>query len=180
MTGFLFALMAVLFAGLGARDQITMADVSARSGQKWPILAVAVAVSLMTAAGAGWAATAIIPMLTVKARLIFAAFAFAFAGAESLFVQPGRKPREPTQSLGAFSIVLTAQQVTDAARFLILALAVLTSAPIMAAAGGAAGAILSMGLAWSAPELFERQRMRILRKLIGGALLLVAIVLVFT
>jgi hypothetical protein len=113
-------------------------------------------------------------MLVPKARAVLAAMALAFAGGEQLLVGGARKPEEPTLSLGAAGIVILAHQVTDAARFLIFAVAVATAAPVAAGIGGAAGAVVALGAAWLAPEYFVGAKLRAVRRIVGGALLLVA------
>lgn len=174
MTGLLFTLIAVILAGIGARDQVTVARIAARNGASVGLLVTALGLAVATAALAGWAATAIAPLLTAKARMVFACLALATAGLESLVLSPGRKPLEPTHSLGALAIVLFAQQLTDAARFLVLAIAVATGAAIPAAVGGAAGGAAVMAAAWLAPEFAEDSRLALVRRVIGGLMLLAA------
>lgn len=48
MTGFLFAFLACLIAGIGARDQLTVAALAVRQGQRPLLLVVAVLVSIAT------------------------------------------------------------------------------------------------------------------------------------
>jgi hypothetical protein len=172
MTGFYFAFLAVLLAGIGARDQVAVAGLVLRQGARPGVLVVAVAVSLATAALAGWAATAVAPLLAPPARLFFAALALALAGGESLLIRPRRGPQEPTASLGALAVVLLAHQATDAARFLIFAVAVASGAPLPAAIGGAAGGAAMVAAGWLAPELATHPRTRTLRLGLGVVLLL--------
>ncbi|MEY4720946.1 MAG: hypothetical protein RIQ46_671 [Pseudomonadota bacterium] len=177
MTGLLLTLIAVVLAGVGARDQVTLAGLAERNGASAGLLATGIVVAVASASAAAWAATAISPMLTPGARLIFAAMALAAAGIESLLLSPGRKPQEPTHSLGALAIVLLAHQLTDAARFLVLAIAVATAAPIAAGVGGAAGGAVVLSAAWLAPEVWRDPRLLLARRAIGAVLLLVAAVL---
>lgn len=177
MTGLFLALLATLLAGVGARDQMTMAQLGRAQGARPGVLVIALALGFATAAFAAWASQAIAPMLNSNARLFLAALALGFAGAESLVLAPGRKPDEPTRSLAAFAVVMAAHQLTDAARFLIFAIALAANAPLPAALGGAAGSALLLGAAWAAPEGFTWQRLRLLRRTIGAALLLLAVVL---
>ena len=180
MTGFLFAFIAVLLAGIGARDQVTVARLSAGMGQRPSLLAVAIAICMATAAFAAWVSLEVAPLLAPKARTLFAGIALLFAGIESLLLSPGRKPAEPTQSLAATAIVLLAHQATDAARFLIFGLAVATGAALPAGAGGAIGGAIMLGAAWAAPELFDWQRLKWVRRSIGGVLLLAGIYVAVT
>lgn len=177
MTGLLLTLIAVVLAGIGARDQVTLAGIAERNGARAGLLVTGLVVACASAALAASAATTIAPMLTGKARMIFAAMALGAAGFESLLLSPGRKPHEPTHSLGALAIVLLAQQITDAARFLVLAIAVATAAPIAAGVGGAAGGAVVLVAAWLAPEVWRDPRLLLVRRVIGAALLLVAAVL---
>lgn len=176
MTGFLFTFIAVLLAGIGARDQITVATLAARIGQRPALLALAIALSLATAAFAAWVSLEIAPMLNSRARGLFAAIALGLGGLESLLLSPGRKPEEPTRSLAATGLVLLAHQLTDASRFLIFGLAVATGAALPAGAGGAIAGAIMLGAAWAAPELFEWQRLKPVRRGTGGLLVLTAIV----
>ena len=177
MTGLLLTLIAVALAGIGARDQVTLAGIAERNGSRAGLLVTGLIVACASAAIAAWAATAIAPMLTGKARMVFAAMALAAAGIESLLLAPGRKPQEPTHSLGALAIVLLAHQITDAARFLVLAIAVATAAPVSAGVGGAAGGAVVLTAAWLAPEAWRDPRVVLARRAIGAVLLLLAAVL---
>jgi hypothetical protein len=173
MIGFYFTFLAVLFAGIGARDQAAVAALTRRQGARPGVLLVGIAVCFGTAAFAGWAAQAFSPLLSPNARLFFAALALLLAGGESLLLSPGRGPQEPTLSLGALAIVLVAHQATDAARFLIFAIAVAANAPVLAAIGGAAASVAMLSAGWLAPELATDPRLRKVRRGVGVLLLLV-------
>jgi hypothetical protein len=175
MSGLLLALLAVLLAGVGARDQMVLAELVRRQGPRTGLLCVALLTSCATAAFAAWAAGLVAPLLTADARTIFAAIALGFGGAESLLLSPGRKPEEPTHSLGAALLVLLVHQLSDAARFLVFAIAVATQAPVPAGVGGAIGGSLLLGAAWSMPEWFDWQRLRVPRRIIGALLLMLAV-----
>jgi len=175
MTGLYLALLAVLAAGFGARDQLTIAGLAKAQGRRPGVLILAIGVSLATAGIAAWAATLVIPILVPDARLFMAALALAFAGLESLAIAPKANPREPTNSLGALAIVLLANQLTDAARFMIFGIAVGTNAALSAGIGGAVGGAALVVMAWMFPERAGTVRARLLRRVIGGLLLLLAI-----
>jgi Ca2+/H+ antiporter, TMEM165/GDT1 family len=177
VNGLILALLAVLLAGLGARDQITLARLTLAQGPRPATLVLAIALACATSALAAWLSLTLAPMLNANARLFFAALALAFAGGESLLLSPGRKPEEPTRSLAALAVVLLAHQITDAARFLVFALALATAAPVPAALGGAIGGAILLALAWAAPERFAWPRLRLPRPLIGAGLLLLALYL---
>lgn len=175
MSGFLFAFLAVLLAGIGARDQVLVAGLTARQGARGGLLLVALATALAACALAAWGAVALAPMMTAKARMILAAMALALAGAEALVLRAPAAPAEPTHSLGAAAIVLLALQITDAARFLIFAIALATMAPIPAGLGGMAGSAMALVAGWLAGADLLRPQLRLARRLTGLVLLLVAI-----
>ena len=177
MSAFLFAFIAVLLSGIGARDQITVASLTRCNGPNIGLLVIACLASCATAAAAAWAGSTLAPTMTPNARNFLAALALGWAGLESLFISPGRKLQEPTRSLGAAGIVLLAHQVTDAARFLVFAMAIAFNAPLSAALGGAAGGAAMLSAAWAAPEYFEWNALRWPRRGFGLVMLIVAIVI---
>lgn len=174
MSGFLFAFLAVALAATGARDQMLVAGLAARNGQKLGLLVVAIASSMLAAAAIAWAAQAILPLLAPAARRLFAAIALGLAGAELLLVRPKAPPEEPTQSLGATAIVLFAQELTDGARFLIAGMAVATGAPLAAGLGGAAAGAVAVTAAWLGADDWLRLPLRPVRIAAGAVLLLIA------
>ncbi len=176
MSGFLFTLIAVVLAGIGARDQLTVAALAQRLGTGSQLLS-AIAVSVASAALAAWAAIAIAPLLAPQARMLLAAMALAMAGGESLLLSLAKVPQEPTRSLGALAIVLFAHQLTDAARFLVFAIAMATAAPFSAGLGGAVGGAIVVTAGWLAPDLAGRPQLRTARRVIACVLLGVAALL---
>jgi len=146
MTGCLFALLAALLAGLGARDQMLVANLSARFGPRPMLLATAIASGALASGLAAWASREVSAELSHAALLLLAALSLGMAGAESLLLSPGKAPREPTNSLGAAAIVLFADQITDTARFLILAIALASEQPLAAGVGGAVGGAVALWL----------------------------------
>ena len=154
MTGFLFAFIAALLAGIGARDQLTVAGLAARNGQKLSLLVVAMLTAAVTAGIAGWAAGMVLPVIAGNARAgqFLLGVALGFAGLEMLLLRARALPQEPTQSLGAAGIVLTAYQLTDAARFFVFAIAAASAAPMPAGLGGAIGCVAVVALGWIAAE----------------------------
>lgn len=146
MAALLFSLLAVLLVGLGGRDQLTLAALTARQGPRPALLIAALASCAISIAVAVWASDLIAATLNTPARTLFLAMALGLAGAEMLIVRRASTPLEPTNSLGAFVLVLLAQQLTDAARFVVLGLAVFTAAPVPVAMGaGSAAAALMVG-----------------------------------
>lgn len=174
MTGLLLALLGAVIAGLGARDQNLTAALAGAQGSRPGALMLAVAISFATAGFAAWAGSTIAPVMPAKARLLLAWLALVIAGMEMLVIVPGKAPKEPTHSLGALAIILAAHQITDAARFLTFAIAVMTAAAVPAGIGGAVGGALSLAGAWMAPELLGHRRIRMWRRIAGIALLVLA------
>jgi hypothetical protein len=177
MVSFYLTFLAVLLAGVGARDQVLVARLTLARGRWVSVLVFAIVVSCITAITAVWAAELVSPMLAPRARSFFAAMALALAGLESLVLMPRREMREPTLSLGALAIALVALQLIDAARFLIFAMAIATAAPGPVALAGAiagAGAVLA---GWALPDWFARPFLRPLRRSVGLVLLLVGVFL---
>lgn len=179
MSAFYLSFLAVLLAGLGARDQTTVATLSLRQRGRPGVLLTGIVVSLVTAGFAAWAASFVVPLLVPKARLVTVAMALAFAGGEALWPFTARRMEEPTASLGALGIVVLSHQMTDAARFLVFALAALFAAPVPAAVGGGLAGAISLGLAWALPEPFAHLRLQLARRSVGLLLLLVAAVVFF-
>lgn len=178
MAGFLFAFLACLLASLGARDQLLVAQVSARQGQRPALLGVAILSTLACSAVAlAFAKVAGREVPGEAARMVFAGLAMVIAGGEALLLGARKAPQEPTGSLFAALVVLAALQITDAVRFLIVGLALTSAAPQTAAMGAAAASVLAIGAAWTAPELADRPELARLRRL-AGLLLLIAGLLV--
>ena len=174
MSGLHFALLATLLAGIGARDQLTVAGIAARQGQRPGLIMTAMATSIAAAAAAAYGGALLAPVMGGDARLIFAALALAFAGAEMLVFSARRMPDEPTQSLGATAIVLSAHQMTDASRFLILAIAAATHAPISAGLGGALGGTGVVLAGWLAAGSLPKRQLSMIRRSVGAGLLILA------
>lgn len=179
MSAFYLAFLAVVLAGLGARDQVTVAGLALRQRARPGLLLAGLAVSVATAAFAAWAGSIVAPLLAGRARLVMTAFALGFAAVESLWPFAPRQPEEPTASLGALALVLLAHQLTDAARFLVFALAVTFAAPVAAGIGGALAGAASLAAAWMLPEVFADARLGWARRTVGAALLLAAAIVFF-
>lgn len=172
MIGFYLSFLAVLLAGLGARDQIAVAALTSLQGARPGVLLTALAVSLLTAALAALAAAFAAPLLAPPARLFLAGLVLALAGGESLVRTPRPAPREPTHSLSALAIVIAAHQITDAARFTIFGIGAGVNAPFPAGLGGGLAACVLIGAAWRFPGGFMHPRVRRLRRAAGVILLL--------
>ena len=182
MAGLLFALLATVIAGFGARDQVLVARLARQRGGRQhgrvAVLLVALVVALSSAAAAGWAGATLVPLMVPRARLFLVAMALGLAALELLFIQPGRKPDEPTASLGAFAIVLLAQQITDAARLLVFVMAASSAVPQLAAAGGMLGCAVTVAAGWLVGPGLMRWPLAGIRRGLGVILAAVAIWLV--
>ncbi|SFG47807.1 hypothetical protein SAMN05518801_13215 [Novosphingobium sp. CF614] len=170
MPAFYLTLIAVLLAGIGARDQVTIAGLAQRQGRRPGVLIVALLSAVLTAAFAAWAATIMLAELPPPARTIFAAIALGMAGIESMVLVPRRDPREPTHSLGALVLVLVMHQVTDAARFLVFGMGVGLAGPVPAGVAGMLGGSLLIAFAWFWPHLLGTPAARWTRRIVGALL----------
>jgi putative Ca2+/H+ antiporter (TMEM165/GDT1 family) len=144
MASFLFAFVAVLLIGQGARDQLLMAQLSARLGSA-PLVA-GIAAAILSACFMAWAGGAIALLLPDSARRMLVGFALIAAAAELALPIRRRVMAEPTRSLAAAFIVLVARQTGDAARFAVFALGAASALPQFVAIGGAAGGICVMAI----------------------------------
>ena len=177
MSAFFLALLACALAVVAGRDQLRTARLAAGLGPGPGLFAAIWASALLTSLVAAWLAQAVSPTLSSAARMMFVAMALALAGVEVLVLRPGKKPAEPTRSVGAIFLVLSATQLTDAARFLVLALAVATGDPWPAALGGAIGSGAALSVAALAGAEWERRvPLGVLRWTIAALLLLAAII----
>lgn len=149
MGSFFLAWLAVALCSLGARDQLLVARLAEHGRSGSALLAVAVPVAVLAAAGMAWAGSMVAAMLPTAARQMLVAFALLAAAAELAMPVREKPPAEPTRSLFALAIVLLARQLGDAARFLVFALAA-AGLPVYAALGGALGGASALALAVAA------------------------------
>ncbi|MBT0668366.1 hypothetical protein HT136_08290 [Novosphingobium profundi] len=177
MPAFYLTFLAVLLVGAGARDQLTIATLSARQNGRPAILVVAALCTVLSCALAGWVAQAMVGELPPPARPIFAAIALGLAGLESLALRVRRAWKEPTHSLGALFLVILGHQVSDAARFLIVGLGVAMAAPYLACGAGALSSLVLVGLAWAMPDFVSHRALGGFRRVAGGVLVAVALYL---
>jgi hypothetical protein len=169
VSGFLYAFLAVLLAGFGARDQSLLGQMTLAQGRRPLLLVVALCSALAATAVAGWAGAKIVPETAGGARTVIGAIALVIAGAEMVVFGPPRAPAEPTRSLFAAGLVFAGWQMGDAARLL----GVATAAPVPAAIGGAAASMAVLSLGWAAPSLPLLMPLRRLR--IGAGILLMLV-----
>jgi len=175
MPAFYLTLLAVLLAGFGARDQVTIAGLALRQGQRPATLIVGLVTMALATVAVVFAATLMLAELPPPARAIFVAIALGMAGLESLVLVPRRDPKEPTNSLGALGFVLLVHQVTDAARFLVFGMGVGMAAPYASGVAGLLGGAVLTGFAWALPQVFDKPFARWLRRVVGAVLVLVAL-----
>ena len=72
MSGLLFAFLATLLAGIGSRDQLTVAGIAARQGQRPGLIMTAMATSIAAAAAAAYGGALLAPLMGGDARLMCA------------------------------------------------------------------------------------------------------------
>lgn len=177
MPALFLALLTSALAMLGARPTLLTARLAAALGPGAGLLATCWLSAIATSALAGWAGAWLAPQMAPAAKAMFVAAALAVSALELLFMRSRAAPAEPTRSLGAILLVLLAAQVTDAARFFVLALAVATGAPVLAAAGGALGSGAVLTAAWAVGGAWEmRVPLKAVRLGVSGLFLLAAIV----
>lgn len=146
----LWAMLGCFLAGMGARDQMLVAALTARLGRHGGLLLMGAISGALASALAAWFSREIAAQMAYPARLVLACFALVAAGGEALLFRPRFKAKEPTRSLFAAALVLLIHQAADAGRFIVLALALLGDAPIPAAAGGAVGTFFALLLGFLA------------------------------
>lgn len=178
MPAFFLTLMACLIVTLAGREQIRVAQLAGALGKGRVLLAIIWICAFATSAIAAWASTLIAPLLTPPAKTMFIAIALLLSAGELAFLRAGPAPKEPTRSAGAIFIVIFAAQLTDAARFLVLALSIQTGEPSFAAIGGAIGSAIALSLAVFAGKDWEgRVPHRLLAYGAAAILLVIAIYL---
>jgi hypothetical protein len=132
-------------------------------------------------AAAAWGGGLVVPLLAPAGKTMFVAAALAMAAIELAWPMRKAPPEEPTRSLGAIGLVLLAGQLFDAARFLVLALAVATGNALLAAVGGALGSGAVMTLAWTLGADWERRLpLAAIRLALAGLFLIAALVVGMT
>jgi hypothetical protein len=179
MSGFLFALIASIVVGIGARDQALIAALCERQGARPAVLVLAILSACASASAATWAGVQVTPMLVPAAKTMLVAMVLAVAALELLFIRPLRSPAEPTESLFAFGAVLLAQQLTDASRFVIFALAAASQLPAATALGGAIGGSATVLAGWLLAGELRRWPLAMIRRALGVAMLALAAWLAF-
>lgn len=155
MLSLFLILLASALAAAGARHARLAAQLAAASGGSAGLLAACWITAALASGLAAWGGGLVAPLLSEAGKAMFAAAALAMAAIELAWPLRSGAPREPTRSLGAIALVLFAGQVTDAARFLVLALSVVTGNAMLVAIGGAIGSGAALTLAWSLGAKWE-------------------------
>lgn len=176
MPAFFLSFLACAFVIVAGREQVRVARLSAGLGAGAGLFAAiwisAIAASVLVA----WVGSLMAPMIPGNGKLMFLAMAMLLASLELVFLRPGKPPAEPTRSVGAILLVLLAKQATDGARFLVLALCVVTGDPVLAGIGGALGSGIALSVAAMAGREWEaRLPLRLIANLAGAALTVAAI-----
>ncbi len=180
MPAFFLTLVAVAAAMLAGRDAVRVARLRAGLGWVAPLLLTILMAALAGAGLAAWIAQELSPLIRPHVKPLVVALALALAAGEVLLRSAPGTPREPTRSMGAITLVLLLGMVTDASGFIILSLAIATGEPVLAASGGALGAVLVLGAAVFAGDDWMALPLRTMRMVVGAALLAAAAVIAFS
>lgn len=178
MPAFFLTFVAVAAAMLAGRDAVRVARLRAALGWGGPLLATAVLAALAGGALAAWIADELAPIIPAAFKPLVVAVALGLAGLEVLLRAPPDQPKEPTRSMGAITLVLLLGMVTDASGFTILAMAITTGEPLLAAVGGAFGAVVVLGAAILAGADWQQLPLPAMRRIVGAGLLLTATAIV--
>ena len=154
MAGFLFAFVAALLIGQGARDQLVVARLAAATGKAG--LVAGWAAAIVSASFMAWAGATIATIVPPAGRQMLVAFALLAAAVELAWPNRVRDAAEPTRSVGAIFVVLLARQLGDASRFAIFALAAATALPALSGIGGAVGGGAAITIGWTMGARLER------------------------
>jgi hypothetical protein len=177
MPALFLALLTSALAMASARPTLQTARLSEALGAGPGLLVACWVTAIATSALAGWAGAWLGPQMVPAAKAMFVAAALAVSSLELLFARTRPAPAEPTRSLGAIALILLAGQITDAARFFVLALAVATAAPALAATGGALGSGAVLTAAWAIGGAWDtRLPLRAMRLGVSGLFLLAAVI----
>ena len=178
MPALFLALLTSVLAMLGGRSARLVARVAGVLGGSAGLLLAGWLCAIASSALAAWMGAVLAPRMPPAGQAMFVALALALAAIELVATRERPAPAEPTRSLGAIALVLFAGQVTDAARFLVLALALATGAPSMAGAGGALGSGAVLTAAWMLRgEWDARLPVRGIRFTVGALFLVAALVM---
>lgn len=167
MDSFLLCLIAVFALSLGARDQLMMARMSHVSGGATSLMFIGAVTSILSAGAMAFAGSGIAALLPEAAQTMLIAFMLIMAAFELAWPVKMKEAKEPTQSKGAFGIVLAAAQVRDAARFAVFAFAAGSVLIPAAGLGGALGGIAALYLGHAMGAELEKWPMKMIRRVMA-------------
>lgn len=170
MIGFVTAFTATLLLGLGGRDQILTAGLTAKLGRRGSLLAVGSIISALTVLAAAWLASLVTAQAGIEDTAPFALLATGLAGLEMAMIRLRRLPAEPTRSLGAMTLVLLVFQAADAVRLATFALVLTADATAPTATGAALGGTTALAAGWALGERLPAERLVAVRRWLGIAL----------
>ena len=156
MPSFFFALVATLLAATGGRDQRMAANLSERLGPSVGLLVTLLITSAASAAIAAAIGAGMAQLFPPGGKQMFVALALLLGAIELAWPFLWKEPEEPTRSLFAIAFVVASRQLLDAARFIVVALAAATGAPVLAAIGGAIGGGAAVALGWALGDAMTR------------------------
>jgi putative Ca2+/H+ antiporter (TMEM165/GDT1 family) len=176
MPSFFFALVATLLAATGGRDQRMAANLSEKLGASTGLLVTLLIVSAASSAFAAAVGAGMAQLFPPGGKQMFVALALLLGAIELAWPVLWKEPEEPTRSLFAIAFVIASRQLLDAARFIVVALAAATGAPVLAAIGGAIGGGAAVTLGWALGDAMTRNLpLRAIRRGIAGVLLAAAV-----
>ncbi len=177
MSSVFLAFAAVLLTSMGGRDQLLVAQLSARLQRRVSLLVVGCMAAIVTALAMGWAGHLAGQILPNSGKPMLAAFALLCAAVELAWPIRPRNVQEPTRSLFAITVVILARQLGDAGRFLVFAVAAATPDPYLAGAGGALGGCAAITLGWLMQDrLLADLPLRASRRFMAAIVLIAALV----
>jgi hypothetical protein len=93
MNAALWAMVGCFLAGIGARDQMLVAALTARLGRHGGLLMMGAITGALASGFAAWFSGEMAAQMTYPARLVLACFALIAAGGEALLFRPSFRPR---------------------------------------------------------------------------------------
>ncbi len=178
MPAFFLALLLCFAVTLAGREQVRVARLANAVGSAAGLIAPIWLSVLAASALAAWLGNALAASLDGAAREMFLALVLGLTSVELALLKPKPAPKEPTRSAGAILLVQLAAQLSGATALLTGTIALTTSEPWLAGAGGAlgSGAALTIG-AMAGAEWERRAPIRAVALGLALVLLLAALVI---
>lgn len=152
---FFLAFLSAAVAGLGGRQTVRVARLSAGLGGSGLVLLAALAACGFACIAAAWLGAQLAMNFGPQGRAAFVAAALLSAALDLAFGRAGRVPAEPTRSFGAILLVLAVAQLPSAASLATLAVSTGAGEPWIAGCGGLLGTGGVIMLAWRLGSMFE-------------------------